>query len=195
MLSPKGLLLAALATTLTLVSGHALATTGASTGFGDTGGDFSSAWFVSPLPNEAFEGAPVTIDADIGVYQGIDDQIMSIELFLDGVSIGAQDCAAGCIFTGIELDKGVHELQLVADVVGYTSIVTVYVDEEIPSETGTESGGESGSESDGESGDGFGSEGGLDGGGGCNAQGEPVSPWGLLTLPMLLLVPGIRRKR
>ncbi len=198
----KALSLAALAASFTLVCGSALATTsaGASSdgGFGDTGGDFSSAWFITPLPNALYEGAPVTIDAEIGVYQGIDDQIMNIEILVDGTSIGSQACPDHCTFVGIELGKGVHQLQLLADSNGYTTSVTVYVDEELPAtDTGSE-GGEGGSESGGtgdESGDE--SSGGVDGGGGkgCNAQGEPLSPWALLTLPMLLLVPGFRRRQ
>ena len=108
----------------------------------------------------------MTIDAEIGVYQGIDDQIMNIELLVDGTSIGSQACPDHCTFVGIELGKGVHQLQLLADSNGYTTSVTVYVDEELPAtDTGSE-GGEGGSESGGtgdESGDE--SSGGVDGGG------------------------------
>lgn len=194
----------ALSATIALASGHAFATTTADSGdsgFGETGGDFSSAWFVSPLPNEQFEGAPVTIDVEIGVYQGFDDQITDIQLYLDGSSLGSQVCPEGCIFTDVVLEQGVHQFELVAAPNGYATSVTVYVDEELPSDTSGESGSggesESGSGSEGiadeaEDGDSFGD---LGGRGGCNAQAGPISPWALLAVPMLLLVPGVRRRR
>jgi hypothetical protein len=166
-----------------LASGDVLATgSGGDTG-GAAPGDFSSAWFIAPLPNAAYEGAPVTIDAEIGVHQGVDDApITTVEVFVDGDSLGTQDCAEGCTFADIEMAKGVHLFELVADD-GYNASVMVYVDEEVPE--GATSGGQ---DEDG------GAEGGDDGGGGCSVQSGPISPWSLLTLPLLLLVPGFRRK-
>ncbi|PRP95359.1 hypothetical protein ENSA5_39440 [Enhygromyxa salina] len=156
-----------------LTSGDALAT-----GDGENGGDLSSAWFVVPLPNAAYEGAPVTIDAEIGVHQGLDGvSISSIELFVDDESIGAQDCPDGCTFPGIELAKGVHDLELVADS-GYATGVKVYVDEPAP-------GGTSATGDDGDS----------EGGGKCSVQDGPAPGWGVLALPLLLLVPGFRSRR
>jgi uncharacterized protein (TIGR03382 family) len=207
MRSSSALLIAALATTFTLASGHALATTtadgGVSSTSGDTGGDYSSAWFVNPLPNASYEGAPVAIDVEIDVYQGIDDSITDIELFLDGTSVGSMPCAEGCMFPGVVLDQGIHELAFTATPNGSSSALTVYVDTEIPSgtETGDESGGgETGGESgdaEGESGLGAADE--ADAGDlaakGCNAQGNDGAPWTVvLALPVLVLAAGLRRK-
>lgn len=196
MRSPLQLLLVAVTATaaVTLASGDTLADPAS----GDTGIPMSYAWFVTPLPNASYEGAPVTIDAEIGVYQEIEDlPIATIELFVNGMSIGIQDCPTGCIFTDIELAKGIHQLQATADI-GYTTYVTVYVDEEVPSggtDTGTDTDTDTGSgdTSGGESNDGEGGgEGG--GGGGCSVQDGPAAPWALLTLPLLLLVPGFRKR-
>ena len=93
MRSARVLLLAALATTFAFAPGIAAATTsgdtvgdtgaGETTDAGDTGGDYSSAWFVNPLPNTVYADAPVSVDVEIDVYQGIDDSITDIELFVD----------------------------------------------------------------------------------------------------------------
>lgn len=179
----KGLLLVTMTTAISLASGDALATGsgGGETGSGDPG-DFTSAWFVAPLPNAAYEGAPVTLDAQIGVHQGTDgEQIASIEVFVDGDSIGTQPCPDGCSFPDIELAKGVHMFELVADI-GYSTSVSVYVDEEPP-----EGPADTGQDEDG-------GGGGDEGGGGCSVRDGPISPWALMTLPLLLLVPGFRRK-
>ena len=186
---PKVLIFAAMTAAFALAPGDAQAT---GSGGGDTGsglgGDFSSAWFIAPLPNAAYEGAPVTIDAQIGVHQGLDDEpISTIEVFVDGDTLGIQDCAAGCDFVDIELAKGVHLFELVANS-GYNTSVSVYVDTEVPSEGNTDTGGAQ--DEDGGADEGV--EGG--GGGGCSVQSGPVSPWALMTLPMLLLVPGFRRR-
>lgn len=190
----KGLF-AALTVVLTLAAGDALAQpAGSDSGSpgGETGGDpgdFSSAWFISPLPNASFDVAPATLDAEIGVYQGADDEsISTIDVFVDDVSIGAQDCPAGCTFADIELGQGVHELRLLADS-GYTTATLVYVDEELPGGTGDTGGTTTGDTTGDTTG---GSEG---GGGGCSANGEPSSPWGLLAVPVLVLGALFRRKR
>jgi hypothetical protein len=181
----KGLLLVAITAGFALASGDALA---ASTGEGETGSgdpaDFSSAWFIAPLPNASYETAPVTIDAEIGVHQGLDGgPIATVEVAVDGDSLGPMACAAGCTFVDIQLDKGVHLLELLADN-GYDASVTVYVDEEVPSDTTTETGqdDDGGAETAGATGR------------GCSVQDGPISPWALLTLPLLLLVPGFRRE-
>ncbi|PRQ03144.1 Ig-like domain-containing protein [Enhygromyxa salina] len=172
---PKGLLLA-VAATFTLASGEALAASE------DEGlaGDFSTAWFVSPLPNALFEGAPVTFDAEIGVYQGADDgPLTSVEVFVNGETLGAQDCPDGCTFADITLDKGVHELSVIADT-GYSTAILVYVDEEVPvdmTDTGTDGGG------------------GGNGGGGCSVHAATPWPWALSALPLLMLVAGSRRRQ
>ncbi|WP_052545844.1 hypothetical protein [Enhygromyxa salina] len=172
---------------LALASGDALAT---GSGGGDTGGipgDFTSAWFIAPLPNAAYEGAPVTIDAEVGVHQGVDDEpIASVEVFVGGESVGSQPCDAGCTFPDIELAKGVHLFELVADT-GYATSVTVYVDEDPPEDPA-----DTGQDEDG--GGTMGGGGGGGGGGGCSVGAQPVSPWAVMTLPMLLLVPGLRRR-
>lgn len=174
----KGLLLVVMTAVFGLASGDALA---AEAGDSGLGGDFSSAWFISPLPNAYFEGAPVTIDAEVGVYQGLaDGPIAAVEVFVNGESIGAQECAAGCIFSDIELAKGIHDFELVTDI-GSSTAVKVYVDEEVPVppvEMG-ETGGDDV----------------VDGGGNCSVNDEPTSPGLLLALPMLLLLPGFRRQR
>ncbi|WP_106094960.1 hypothetical protein [Enhygromyxa salina] len=172
--------------TLTLAAGDALAT---GSGGGDTGGgdpgDFTSAWFIAPLPNAAYEGAPVTIDAEIGVHQGTDgDPLATVEVFVGGESIGSQPCADGCTFPDIELGKGVHLFELVADT-GFSTSVSVYVDEDPPQDPV-----DTGQDEDG----GATSEGGGEGGNGCSVGDQPISPWALMTLPLLLLIPGVRRR-
>jgi MYXO-CTERM domain-containing protein len=197
----SGLLFAALATTLTLASSPAFATTSGETGAetsGDSGGgDSSSAWFVSPLPNAFYETAPVSIDVEIDVYQGLDDSITDIELFLDGTSVASLPCAEGCIFADVVLEQGVHELAFTAAPNGYASSLTVYVDAEIPS--GTETGGESEGESGADSESGLGGADEADAGNdleakGCNAQGGNAAPW-MLALPILVLAVRLRRER
>ncbi|PRP92816.1 hypothetical protein ENSA5_47290 [Enhygromyxa salina] len=181
----KRLLLVVTAAALGLASSNALA---AEAGDNGLGGDFSSVWFVSPLPNASFEDAPATFEAEVGVYQGLDDgPIATVEVFVNGDSLGEQECADGCVYPDIELAKGIHELEVVADI-GVTAGVTVYVDEEVPPVDMGETG-ESGES--GESGDQDGGE----GGGKCSVSDRPMSPWSLLALPLLLLVPGLRRRR
>jgi MYXO-CTERM domain-containing protein len=163
------------------------ASTSEDSGFGETGGDpgdFSSAFFISPLPNASFDTAPATLDAEVGVHQGMDDgPISTVEVFVDAESIGSQDCADGCIFADIELAQGVHELMLTADT-GYSTSTFVYVDEPLPNDMtdcgDPNPGGEAG---------------GGTGWGSCSVTDDPSSPWGLLGLPLLLLVPGLRRRR
>jgi hypothetical protein len=191
----------AVALALAFSSDNALANNGASgTGTsgdsagdpGDGDGDVSEAYFISPLPNASFDVAPAVIDAEIVVYQSaIDGGIASVELFVNEASIGAQDCVDTCIFSDIELAKGVHMLRLAADN-GYGYATTVYVDEELPNpndcETGTDTG--TGTDSGDTSGGGDGG-----GGGGCSVNTEQLPPWGILALPGLLLLAGLGRRR
>ena len=175
----KGLFIASiLATTFGLAAGDALG--------GDEsvaiGGDPSTVWFVSPLPNAQFEQAPVTLDVEAEVYQSATDvPIMTVELFLEGESLGSQDCPESCIFTEVEIPQGARELRLESDS-GVRAVITVYVDEDLPPVV-TEDG-------DGDVGDDAGD-------GGCGActlsDGDPT-PWGVLALPVLMLA-GLRRKR
>lgn len=202
MRSTKGLLLVVLIAAVALAPDDTYAL--------DISFDSSLAWFVTPLPNASYEGAPVTIDAEVAVYQGLDDAgISTIEVFVDGESIGSQDCPMGCVFPNVELDQGVHEFRLTASN-GYTTGVTVYVDEELPSgetgddtgETGGDTGGSggdtggSGGETGGSGGE-TGGSGGDSGGtgvgrGGCSVHDGPTPRWASLAL--LLLVSGLRRK-
>lgn len=209
MRSARVLLLAALATTFAIAPSIAAATTsgdggaGETTDAGDTGGDYSSAWFVNPLPNTVYADAPVSVDVEIDVYQGIDDSITDIELLLDGASVGSQPCVEGCVFPGIVLEQGVHDFTLLAVPNGYATSLTVYVDTEIPGdtetggETGGESGGESGGELEGGGGAGAdeaeGSDLQLSDRGGCNAQGSSGAPW-MLAIPVLVLGASLRRR-
>jgi hypothetical protein len=159
-------------------------------------GDICTAWFVTPLPNASFEGAPVSFDAEIDVHQGLDDgPLTTIEVFVNGESIGTQDCPTGCTFPDIELDKGIHQLSLLANT-GYSGEITVYVDEEVPpdtTDTGTDTGSDDGTDEASGSDD-FGDGGGGGGGGGCTVQDRQPAPWALLTLPLFLLVPSFRRR-
>ena len=107
-----------------LASGEAQAT-GGDTGGAPSGG--ASAWFIAPLPNESYENAPVTIDIEIGVDQGSSEFIDTVEVFVDGESIGSMSCNSGCVFSGVKLRKGEHDLELLADT-GYASDIRVYVD-------------------------------------------------------------------
>lgn len=162
------LLLATLTTLLGLAPSSALAEGDelADSG-GDASGDPSTAWFVDPLPNTVYEGAPVTFDVEIGVEQGTTDTITDVELLIDGTSIGTQPCAMGCVFADVELEQGVYEFSLVASPAVYSVSVDVYVDTEIPQDA----------------------ESGL----GCNAQGNDAAPW-LLALPLLGLGMLLRRR-
>ncbi|KIG17130.1 DNA polymerase III alpha subunit [Enhygromyxa salina] len=202
MRSTKGLLLLGLIGAVALVPAGAQAL--------DIAFDKSVAWFVAPLPNASYEGAPVTIDAEVEVHQGLDDAgISTIEVFVNGESIGSQDCVASCVFPNIELDQGVHEFQLTASN-GYTTGVTVYVDEELPSgETGDDTGdtgGESGETGDdagetsggsggtsGDSGETSGGSGGAGSSRGCSVEAGPPL-WAAAGLGLLVLLPGFRRK-
>lgn len=163
------LCIAALFATLSLASSDALAASDdVGDSGGDVGGDPSTAWFVSPLPNTVYEGAPVSLGVEIDVYQGTETSISDVEVFLDGVSLGAQPCATGCVFEDVELKQGIYELSLVAAPSEYSTSVTVYVDTPIPSDE--------------------------DEGVGCNAQGSDAAPW-MLALPILVLAAGLRRRK
>ncbi len=179
----------------------------------DTGPEYSSyVYFITPEPDAFYPEAPTGVDASIGVYQGQTANIATVELFVDGVSVGSVECATGCSFDDIQLDQGVHELVVVADT-GSEDTRTVYVAAEPPDtdtgadETGTDTGvdetGDTGEDESGDDsqpgedeGEGGGSAGSDDGApeGGCEVTDKPGSPWGLLALPALLLVPAFRRR-
>jgi len=213
--------LAVTAATAGLVATDARATTDAGEAEEGTGFDLSNLWFIEPLPGAEYAEAPATFDVVIGIYQGFDDQeISTVELSIDNMLIGTEACLEGCTFADVELGQGVHDLVVRSDT-GYERATVVYVDEE-PRETGesgdtesgdTESGDtESGDTESGdtESGDGdtessssgsgssdadTGSSGGAElGPRGCSVYDGPMSPWGLLALPALLLLPGFRRR-
>ena len=198
--------LAVTAATAGLVATDARATTDAGEAEEGTGFDLSNLWFIEPLPGAEYAEAPATFDVVIGIYQGFDDQeISTVELSIDNMLIGTEACLEGCTFADVELGQGVHDLVVRSDT-GYERATVVYVDEE-PRETGESGDTESG---DTESGDGdtessssgsgssdadTGSSGGAElGPRGCSVYDGPMSPWGLLALPALLLLPGFRRR-
>jgi MYXO-CTERM domain-containing protein len=186
----------------------------------ETGIDPSVIYFVSPAPDTYYPEAPASFDAELAVIQSEFDPISDVELFVDGVSAGIQECSAGCSFP-VVLDQGEHVLLAVALSSGEASdSILVWVGSEPPSETGGDTG-ESGGESDEDTGDtwvpadeeesggslegedtGDGEEVGDTGDAGasddmlargCSVDGTP-SHWALLALPMLLLIPAVRRR-
>lgn len=170
----------------------------------DTSRDaFSYTYFVAPVPNQVFPDAPTTLDAQIGIYQGFTDHIVNVEMFVDEVSIGSQVCEEGCTFADIELDQGVHVLKVVSDT-GAQDEINVYVAEEPPSDTDTGDTGDTGDAADTneDTGDSEGfidsddsdSSGNDSGSKGCEI-GSSSSPWQLLALPALLLLPALGRRR
>jgi MYXO-CTERM domain-containing protein len=168
----------------------------------------ASIYFVAPAANAYFPEAPAIFDAEIAVSQGQLVLVSTVELIVDDVSYGILDCAEGCTFEDIELDLGVHSLRVEADT-GAQDSVLVYVGEEPPSDTGeddtTESGGESEDdtgeseedtgESDDELGEDTGDTAADDGASesGCSVDASPSS-WGLLAMPILLLIGAGRRR-
>lgn len=189
-----------------------------------TGERASVAYFVSPDDDTVYPEAPAVVDFDIGVFStGWDGGISEVTLYVDNVLIETLSCDGGCLFEGVELAQGERTVSAFPDN-GEGDVITLWVAEEPPAETdtgesgeesGEESGGESGEESSGESGEESGGESGEDTGEsagddvasdtggqaedagmtsrGCSVEGSP-SPWGLLGLPLLLLIPGLRRR-
>lgn len=157
--------------------------------------DYSYPYFIQPEPNASFPEAPATFDVEIGIYTGLEGlPIDGVDLLLDGDLLGTQACAMGCVFPAVEVSQGIHVLSVRAPANNSMRYTTVYVDEEIPADTGaadSTDGGSGGGE--GSSDTGGGGDGG--GGGGCQASELPSAPWGLLALPALLLLPGLRRRR
>jgi hypothetical protein len=154
----------------------------------DTGPPLESLiYFSVPAPNLYFEEAPALLTAEITVEDGTLDMIMSVELFVDDVSVGVQDCLAACSFPDIELGLGVHEFVAVADTGATAGPRNVYVGEEPPSDT------ESGGDGDGDGNDeasGDTAEG--DSAKGCSV-GASTTPSGLMAVPLLMLL-GLRRR-
>lgn len=168
-----------------------------------TGPDpLSHVYITAPTPNTYFPDAPALFDTHVSVAQGEFEAVINVELFADGVSLGTQECLEGCTFVGVQLEAGVHELRATGDS-GAFDTTTVYVVEAPPepSDTTGDTGDttDGGSESD-TNGDELGDDTGTSGdeddsvpGSGCEVDATP-SPWGLLALPALLLIPAIRRR-
>ncbi len=184
--------------------------------------DTSKIWFIAPLPNAVFDGAPFDIEVQVGVHHGNDGGIDLVALSIDDGPTEVLDCYEGCTFTLPAVEEGMHTLSISPQETsaGDTETITIYVEETMPTaETGGEEsgrgesggeesgGGESGGEESGGGESGGGStgtsseeSGSSDDGsdvneGGCSVGGDPSAPWGLLALPALLLLPGVRRRR
>ncbi len=182
--------------------------------------DFSTIWFEAPLPNAVYEEAPADVEVQVLVYQGFDDLgVEFVTLSIDGGEGEQLPCAEGCTFSLTGVEQGMHTLSITADPATLEVQTSIYVDEEPPggeSDSGESDSGEtdsgetdsgetdsgesessesgSGESTSGESGSG-GNADTDDGGGGCSVGGDPTTPWGLLALPALLFLPGIRRRR
>ncbi len=139
---------------------------------GETATPANAAWIASPLPNATFPGAPASIDVVIEVDPQAGLDVTTIRLELDFESVGEMPCAEGCTFTGVEVPQGEHTLSLDPEY-GDGTAITIYVDAE-PPPASTDDG---------------------DPPKGCSVGDSPSAPWGLLTLPALLLIPGFRRPK
>ena len=72
-----------------------------------TGPDpYAFIYISSPADNAYFPDAPTTLDVSVSVVQGAVETVSNVELMVDGVSMGTQDCFQGCVFVGVELEQG-----------------------------------------------------------------------------------------
>jgi hypothetical protein len=169
----------------------------------DVAEDPPSVTITSPQDGEMFEGAPVTIDVTLDVFQG-DMGLDRIELRVDDATVGMLT-EAPWTFSGVQLDEGMHGLVAVAIIPGGDEFPSPAVNVAVfPSSetgdgtgsdtgTGTETAGDTGNDEAGETGNG---SGGGDEGGKCSVTTSTSLGGGAALVGFMMLgLAGIRRRR